>query len=365
MIYLLFTSFVFAFTYVVLLRKYSSLWTKIQEQPLRTIEDKICILIPFRNEAKNLIPLLESLERLNYSDESLEIVFINDHSEDNSVEIIESFGLNRNMRIIHLDKSEGKKAAIRRAWELTKCDIYVHTDADCKLPADWLKYLVSPFHNEKIKFVSGPVVFPKPNTFFERLIYIDFAALIAVGAAHIRWNMPLICNGANLAYRHKALNKVDLVNRHSSGDDVFLMQSISLQYPNAIEFVKHEAAMVLTKAPTNWKEFIQQRLRWASKNTAYSNTLNTGILIFTWLLNVLILCCFFTFSSIGAVIGLFVLMLKLYAELSFYERISNFFAIKNWISTSIIGQVLHIPYMALLPLLSKLKKFEWKGRKLK
>ena len=351
--------------YVILLRKYSSLWTKIKASPLSKIDERICILIPFRNEEQNLIPLLQSLQQMEYSKDKMEIVFINDHSEDESVEIIESFGLNFKSRIIHLSNSEGKKAAIRKAWEMTDCDIYVHTDADCKVPADWLNSLLSPFHESDIMFVSGPVVFPQPKTYFERLIHIDFAALIAIGAAHIQWKQPLICNGANLAYRSEAISAVDLISQHSSGDDVFLMQSISLQYPNSIAFVKEEAALVITKAPENWREFIQQRIRWASKNTAYSNSLNTGILIFTWLLNVFILICVLTFSSIGVVIGLFVLMVKLYAELSFYDRVSNFFRMKNWISTTIVGQLFHIPYMAILPILSKVKKFEWKGRKLK
>ena len=45
---------------------------------------RFSLIIPFRNEAENLQALLESIEKSEYDSELLEIIFVNDASEDNS-----------------------------------------------------------------------------------------------------------------------------------------------------------------------------------------------------------------------------------------------------------------------------------------
>ena len=56
-------------------------------------EKRTCfsIIIPFRNEADNLPKLLDSIEKLNYSSNLFEIIFIDDDSTDNSYHIVQYF----------------------------------------------------------------------------------------------------------------------------------------------------------------------------------------------------------------------------------------------------------------------------------
>ena len=60
------------------------------------------IIIPFRNEVKNLPELLNSLSLLNYPKNLFEILLINDESSDGFNSIIQSFIQNNSNLKIHL-----------------------------------------------------------------------------------------------------------------------------------------------------------------------------------------------------------------------------------------------------------------------
>ena len=53
-------------------------------------ETKFSVIIPFRNEAENLKSLMHSISLLNYPKELYEILFIDDDSEDDSVNLIQN-----------------------------------------------------------------------------------------------------------------------------------------------------------------------------------------------------------------------------------------------------------------------------------
>jgi cellulose synthase/poly-beta-1,6-N-acetylglucosamine synthase-like glycosyltransferase len=55
----------------------------------KKLTPKISIIVPFRNEAKNLDNFLDSCKNLSYST-NFEIIMINDDSTDDSIKIIEN-----------------------------------------------------------------------------------------------------------------------------------------------------------------------------------------------------------------------------------------------------------------------------------
>ena len=136
------------------------------------------IIIPFRNEAENLPELLKSISQIAYPKNKFEIIFVNDDSIDNSVEIVEKFktchagrrvqnlphhtirqvnrkagsknatpydsagkqtgGLDISIINNQQKSNSPKKAAIELAIKKSKFDWIITTDADCVLPVKWL-----------------------------------------------------------------------------------------------------------------------------------------------------------------------------------------------------------------------------------
>lgn len=349
--------------YFILLRKYTRLWQAITPSSDITPKIRVSILIAFRNEARNLPALIRSLNAQTLPVEQVEVVLINDASDDQGERIISEHPLKYNHKVVQ-SEGAGKKNAIRTAWKYATGDVIVHTDADCIHNEQWLAHLILAFSDEQVQMVSGPVDFVEHNGFFHDLVRLDFVALIAIGASHIQWTRPMLCNGANLAYRAKWVEKLNLNDNKASGDDVFLMQSIH-QQGGKVHFERSKQAIVTTEPPKDIEHFMAQRLRWASKNGSYNSSFNTAILVFVWLYNVAIVFGLLTFNSLGMTIAAFLISVKWLAEEQFYTKFASFFGIRRWAVDHILGQIFHILYMALLPPLSQLMSYQWKGRKLK
>ena len=350
--------------YYSLLSKYGELWNGIDEKDdLAQHNYTISILIPFRNEADNLPSLLASLQALDFAEHSVQIVLVNDHSTDAGEKVIEEYAGELDMQLIHQTDRVGKKAAIRTGWQACGGDIIIQTDADCSLPNHWLSAMLGPFSNEDVSLACGPVQFHTSTNFWKRVVALDFEALIAIGAAHIQWNKPMICNAANLAYRKSLIADANLHESAASGDDVFLLQSAHHQNPNSITFVKNKKAIVKTEGPSSFSVFWHQRLRWASKNGDYDIKQNTWMLVGVWMYNVLVLGSLLSFSAAGATAAGFLVLLKVLAEDKFYSRFTSFFGRDLWFTNILLGQPFHILYMAVVPPLSQILKYQWKERK--
>lgn len=350
-----------------LLTKYTQLWISIDTSATEGAANKfsVSIIIPFRNEADNLNTLLHSLDNLKTEKHDVEIIFINDHSSDEGVRLINEYGLSQKYVIISLDKESGKKGGIAVGWAAAQGDIILQTDADCRLEPNWLVEMVKPFADEQINLVSGPVAYLENQGFLNHLLALDFAALITIGASHIQWGQPLICNGANLAYRISLTTHANLNSEKASGDDVFLLQSAYLKNPRSILFLKLKEAIVKTNSPKTFGEFWNQRLRWSSKNGDYAIKKNVWILVGVWFFNILILTSLISLQPIGLLVAVFLILIKILAEEKFYKSFIPFFQMNKWFKTILLGQPFHILYMTILPPLSQLLRYKWKGRKLK
>lgn len=350
--------------YYILLSHYAKMWDDIDVSHGKLLKSTcISVLVPFRNEAENLPTLIRSFEELQMQSYEVEYIFVNDHSTDSGEQQIANYTGVLNIKLINSTESSGKKAAMRLGWERSIGDIILQTDADCQVPVDWFTEMLAPFDNEEVLLTSGPVLFYPEKSFWKQLVNLDFMGLIAIGAAHIQWGKPMICNAANLAYRRELISTAQLNDEVASGDDVFLLQSAYQQNTNSIRFVKCPEAIVQTAGPASFSEFWHQRLRWSSKNGAYDIKENTWLLAGIWMFNVLIIFCLLTFSAIGATCATFLVILKVLAEDKFYGRFCYFFGKELWFTNILLGQPFHILYMAIVPPLSQVLKYQWKERK--
>jgi len=144
-------------------------WTKIKTSPITKSELKISVIIAIRNESKNLAALLNSLLKQKYSFNLFEVIFIDDHSDDNSEEIILKFqAKNPDINISYAKLEEnftGKKAALRKAYQLAKNDIILTSDGDTIVPSQWIKLTAEAFEQKEIKMLLGGVKILEQDNF--------------------------------------------------------------------------------------------------------------------------------------------------------------------------------------------------------
>jgi len=253
-------------------------------------------LIPFRNEALRIQPLLNSLSKIQVPG-AWEIVFCDDHSNDESVDIIRNFIATNpqlNVKIIHLAAAEnGKKSALSTGITEAKFDIIHTTDADCRLHPNLYFHLLKSIQQPNVELVLGRVEFithfdsqrhnihsnlespaeqkgSSQNThrLLQQYQLIENSALIALGYSEFLKKNPAAANGANLMFKKSAflhLGGYHGNTQYASGDDVFTLEKFILHNPDSVAFCTHPQASVISDVESDFDVFKNQRIRWMKK----------------------------------------------------------------------------------------------------
>lgn len=333
------------------------------------------IIIPFRDEEFHLPALLKSLHQLNYSISEYEILFINDSSIDDSVEIIISFIKEHKLHHIKIidsirSSASPKKDAIQTAIKHAKYSWIITTDADCTVPILWLKTLDAFIQSKNAKLIAGPVALQDHNTsFLHSYEHIDTLSLMGVTIGGYGIGHPFLCNGAHLVYDKTTfieLGGFDGNNHIASGDDHFILEKFKKAYPNQVHYLKSQEAIITTKLHDNWSSYINQRKRWASKATGYTDMFTKGIGLLVLLTNLAVIIAVvlaFAKADTGSfLLYIMIFILKITVDGILIFQSSRFFnksKLLIWYPICSIWYPFISSYIALISLRGG---FVWKGR---
>lgn len=252
------------------------------------------IIVPFRNEAKNLPKLLKSISNLNYPKELFEIILVDDFSSDTSEKICIQWrianGLIESTLLENLRLSNSpKKDAISRAVPILKHQWMLTTDADCVVSRDWLLTLDNFIQNNNPEMVVGAVVYKTKNNWFHHFQQLDLMSLQGATIGSFGIGKPFMCNGANFAYTKKfflELGGFGGINSTASGDDVLLLQKAVASKIDKVHYLKSVDFIVKTKPENDLFLLFMQRVRWASKTTSYKNIYAKSLAVVVLLMNI-------------------------------------------------------------------------------
>lgn len=365
----------FACVYAILVLWMRKGWATIQGPVSPLVCTKtVSVIIAARNEELNIRRTITSILNQNFPEELLELIIIDDHSDDNTSAIVREYTEN-GVKLIQLNENgrmnSYKKLAISRAIDCCRGEIIITTDADCRMGPNWLTTVIGTFEKENAYLLSSPVVYSEEKSFFERLQTLEFLYLIGLGAAGIGNRKPTTCNGANLAYRKDIFTQMGGfkgIDELASGDDELFLHKVAEKFPERIAFCKSEEAIVYTDAKPDLSSFISQRRRWASKSTKYKNKGVIALGIAIWLFNVLLLVV--AILSVAAVkilawVVLVAFLLKMTVEFFFIQPLTKFAGRSNLLWYLPILSLAHIFYLAYIGILGNIGKYDWKGRQVK
>lgn len=332
----------------------------------------ISIIVPFRNERDNLQGNLTGLQAQDYPTDKFEIIYVNDSSDDDSVEVLKKSITSNNISVISVpdeySPNAHKKRAVRYGIENAKGEIIVTTDADCFHGKNWLRTMAG-YLDEKTAFVSGPVEFTDGENIFGVMQKNEFAGLVIAGAGLIGSGRPTICNAANILYRKEVYESVRGFNDNmnlSSGDDELLMQKIHRETDYKIKFCPEPDAVVKTAANESLEKFYQQRKRWASKGLFYGDSMLVFKLILIFLFYLGLVAQIFLgmfYSSQFLLFFLSSFALKIISEYLVLGRGTRLLFKRKILKHFLLTEIFHIPYIVLSGFAGALGNFTWKERK--
>jgi biofilm PGA synthesis N-glycosyltransferase PgaC len=348
-------------------------WIKAQERPVaRTGAENqkaplISVVIAARNESGTLPLLIHDLQE--QLDCSYEVIVVDDHSEDDTwLRSAQTINGDNRFRLI-LSGGAGKKLAISSGIFQATGSIIVTTDADCRVEPKWLKTLTQQFDDPSTMMVFGSVTIGG-STLFERMQAMEFSTLIGAGAATSAWNVPTMCNGANLAYRTSVFEAVEGYAGNlqiPSGDDEFLMRKVKDAFPGSIKFCGERNALVTTQPSPDVRTFFEQRIRWAGKWRLSKDPTSTLLALAIFLFHCLVAAIplLVVTGNITVEAAIVALSLKAVAEFVYIKTIQRALDFRWSWTAFLMLQVVYSYYVIIVAGFAQFIRFEWKGRRLR
>ena len=141
--------------------------------------NKVSIVIPAKNEGEHIARLIESINKLNYDRENIEVILVDNGSTDDTASIANKLNvrvyskLNANvggLRNYGVSKSQG--------------EILAFVDADCEIKENWLNAAIELLDDEKIGAVGGQCESPPSGNWLEKT-WAPYNASETTEASHL------------------------------------------------------------------------------------------------------------------------------------------------------------------------------------
>ena len=260
----------------------------------------ISVIICAKNEAENLQRFLPAILEQDYP--NFEIVIINDASNDNTLEVIETFGKEHNkIKIVNVENNEAfwgnKKYALTLGIKAATNDYLLFTDADCKpVSKRWIASMSRHFTNKK-SIVIGYGAYKKEKTsFLNKLIRYETLLTAIQYFSYTKLGIPYMAVGRNLAYRKEEFFKsngfINHMNIQSGDDDLFVNQAAN-SVNTTLCFIKNSFTESLPeKSLKNWYKQKRRHIT-TSKYYKLKHKLMLGLLYLSqlifWVLGIILL----------------------------------------------------------------------------
>jgi dolichol-phosphate mannosyltransferase len=119
----------------------------------------ISVVIPARNEAENIVGLVEQIDHALAPLGDFEIIVVDDASSDNSVAVLQARAATMpHLRVLRHDRSGGQSAAVHSGVRAARSPIICTLDGDGQNPAEELPKLLAPILGDttgRIGLVAG------------------------------------------------------------------------------------------------------------------------------------------------------------------------------------------------------------------
>ena len=324
---------------------------------------ELTLIVPVRNEQHRINPLIESIK--NSNNLPSKIIFIDDHTDDDTFRIIETELSEYPIQVIHLPSEFfGKKMAIRHAIPFVSSKWILSLDADVWFEKKYFEEL------EKLPpadLYVLPVVL-SAKLWWQHLFEVDILLVNAINLAVSGWKRPIIASGANMLYTKDAFLKFDQIASHqhiSSGDDIYLLRDFRRNGAK-VRLFSRSSLSVFTETPQGFREFIYQRLRWVAKTRDVGDKLSNFVIVLQGILT-LTFCSVIVVLTLKAKVSLMIvtIVLKMATDsfifLSYFNRMRR---MKAWLTLPFY-EIIYPLFFVVLVFLSFSFNPTWKGREIR
>ncbi len=386
----------------------------------------VSVVVAARNEEYNLTACLKSLLAQSYPSKQYEVIVVDDHSTDNTYFIAHALATDHPiLKVIRLSDTQienvaiqkwehrskkmklwpvptktgqspmGKQMALDMGIQACRGEIILSTDADCIVPNAWVESMVkaseqkvgvvvgfSMLNERCLKTVEHPDEIgeecPKEHSLtqkyfhrflrslFIKLQSLDLLSLFSAFAGGLKMGVAFACTGNNLGYRRRVYDELGgFVNLGSTvAEDNMFLQWVDRYSKWQIKPICHPDVTVSTHPTKTVKEFIRQRLRWASNSTENRPSLVCFmVIVYGFYLFLPFALLFAAFGALSWTLTLIILALKLVPEFLLVLRGLKLFNRMDLLKYFLLLEPCQIVYVLICGICGLLFKIVWKDRK--
>lgn len=254
----------FVFTLNRLIGKQRIYYQDILDSELPTLS----VFVPMHNEEKVAADILNRLSSADYPRDKLEIIPINDHSEDDTKKTIDEFA-RRYPFINPLHRCQGKRgkpAGLNEAMKIATGEIAIVFDADYLPPKGILRDMAIAFKDPEVGAMMGRVIpINTPKNLLTRLLDLERSAGYQIDQ-QARYNLRLIpqYGGTVGAFRREQFIEFGGFDEKILAEDTeltfnFFIKGWKVVYASRVECYE--------EVPEEWKTRARQITRWARGHT--------------------------------------------------------------------------------------------------
>lgn len=241
-----------------------------QDEPAATTEPKISFVIPAYNEEKAIGKTIERVYAIDYPQEKIEVITVNDGSKDETFAEMQKAQLRHpDLQILNWQDNRGKRDGMAAGAKAASGEILVFVDSDSFIQSDSIRYLISHFADSKVGAVAGHAeVYNEDKNMLTRMQSVRyFISFRIFKATESIFNTVTCCSGCFAAYRRSAvmqivdewMNQKFLGVRCTYGDDRSLTNFL---IKRGYKLTYCRDAIAYTIVPDTMKGFWKQQLRW-------------------------------------------------------------------------------------------------------
>ncbi len=225
-----------------------------------TFTPAVSVIIPCFNEEKSAVKTIQSVLALDYPQENIQIIFVDDGSTDNTLATVtEAFKGNPQVEVYHKENG-GKYTALNFGLEKVRHAFIGSLDADSFVDPKSLRIIMQKFRNPKVMATIPATIIHEPKTFVQKAQKAEYhySAFMQQVLSHV--NSVFVTPGPFSFFRKEVF---DIIGKYKHAYNTEDMEIAMRMQAHGMKIAHAEKALIYTLGPNTIKKLYRQRVRWA------------------------------------------------------------------------------------------------------
>lgn len=220
---------------------------------------KATVIVPCYNEEVSIDRTVASLLALEYPKDKLEIFLVNDGSTDGTLQKIQAYTANPQVRVFSKENG-GKHTALNLGISHASGDIIGCLDSDSTVAPNALREVAEVFNTDpKNMAVISSIMVREPKSVLQHMQHAEYALAIFLRKAIIALNGTFVTPGPFSFFRKEVFAEIGTFRSAHNTEDLEIALRMQMK---GLRIVDAPKAHVYTKAPHKLSALLKQRVRW-------------------------------------------------------------------------------------------------------